>query len=126
MRGAAGKIRAATALMLALLVFGTLLAGMLRRSSERFDIGDYSAADVAAVREVWEQSGENADLVALLKVLSYRYVVLGEEDLAPELRSRGQELLDRAKAGEADLEALDDKRGALLQVLAVIRELGAK
>ena len=62
----------------------------------------------------------------LLKTLSYHYVLQEEEALGPEIRALGQELFDRARAGTADLEALDDEEGTLLQVLSVVRQLGAK
>ena len=118
--------RAAFALMILCLLLGTLLAYTWRGQNRPFDIGDFSAVSPESARAQYAQSGTNEDLVYLLKTLSYRYVLQEEEALGPEIRALGQELFDRARAGTADLEALDDEEGTLLQVLSVVRQLGAK
>ena len=121
-----GRLLKSFALMLLLLSLGTLLAMTMRRQSAPFDIGDYAADDPAAAAAQFEQSGSDEDLVYLLKVLCYRYRVMNQADAATDIRRYGQQLLDRAKAGKTDLEALDDADGTLLKVLAVVRECGAR
>ena len=76
-------------------------------------------------RAQYAQSGTNEDLVYLLKTLSYRYVLQEEEALGRRYAPSGRTFRPRPRR-TADLEALDDEEGTLLQVLSVVRQLGAK
>ena len=61
----------------------------------------------------------------LVKALCWRYRTAEDESAETMLKSYGQLMLDRAKAEEIDLEFADDP-DHMLQVLKVIRELGAR
>ena len=114
-------------LMMVLLAGVTLIANQIREREKPFDIGDFSAADPAAALEAYQSSGSDDDLVYLLKILCYRYKIEGDETVLPDIRTRGQELLERAKSQTVDLEKMDmDQNGAILQILNVIRSTGAK
>ena len=114
-------------LMMVLLGAATLIANQVREREKPFDIGDYSAADPAAAMDAYRASGSDEDLVYLLKILCYRYKIEGDETVLPDIRSYGQELLDRAKSQAVDLEKMDkDQDGTVLQILNVIRSTGAK
>lgn len=117
------NMTAATLLMVALALAGTLLAGNLRQTP--FEIGDYSGVDIAQAEADFAASGSNEDLILLLKALCWRYQVQGEEAAREPLLGYGQMLLDRARAETVDLETLDEP-DVMLQVLEVIRGVGAR
>lgn len=125
MRTAGARMGTAFGLMLVLLAAGSLLAASLRQSQAPFDIGDLSGADWAAAREAFEESQSNGDLVTLVKILCYRWKVQADETAKPDIVRYGTLLLDRARAGDIDLEKADDPE-IMLPVLAVVREAGAR
>lgn len=100
-----------------------LLSGQLRQ--EEFDIGDLSGVDVAAAEAQFVQSQSNEDLVSLVKALCWQYCIAENDAVAEPLRAYGQLMLDRAKAETIDLEHVDNPEH-MLQVLRVVRELGAR
>ena len=112
-------------LMMVMLLAVTVVAVRLRQEEKPFDIGDFSGADAEKALSVYRESGSAEDLVDLLKILCYRYKIEGDETVLPDIRSYGQELLDRAKAQTVDLEKMD-QNGDILQILNVIRGTGAK
>ena len=112
-------------LMMVMLLAVTVVAVRLRQEEKPFDIGDLSGADAEKALSVYRESGSAEDLVDLLKILCYRYKIEGDETVLPDIRSYGQELLDRAKAQTVDLEKMD-QNGDILQILNVIRGTGAK
>ena len=115
------------ALMMVILLAVTLVANQVRDREKPFDIGDFSAADPASAMDAYRSSGSDEDLVYLLKILCYRYKIEGDETAVPDIRTFGQELLERAKSQTVDLEKMDrDQEGAILQILNVIRSTGAK
>lgn len=117
-----GKTYTIFALMIIFLIGVTLYASLRREANEPFDIGDYSAFTIDECKQNFEASRSNEDLAELLKVLSWQYKVQNNEAVIPDIRSYGEELLNRAKAGEADLQKMDED-GTLLQVLSLIRSL---
>ncbi len=117
-----GKTYTIFALMIIFLIAATLYASLQREAKEPFDIGDYSAFNINETKQKFKESGSNEDLAVLLKVLSWQYKVKNNEAVIPDIRSYGEELLNRAKAGEVDLQKMDED-GTLLQVLSVIRSL---
>lgn len=119
------RMGASFAVMLVLLAVGSLLAAHMRQSQEPFDIGDYSAADLPGAQAAFEESQANGDLVTLVKILCYRWKGEGEETAKSLLVRYGGLLLERAKAGEIDLEKADDPE-VMLQVLAAVREAGVR
>ena len=112
-------------LMMVMLLAVTVVAVRLRQEEKPFDIGDLSGADAEKALSVYRESGSAEDLVDLLKILCYRYKIEGDETVLPDIRTYGQELLDRAKAQTVDLEKMD-QNGDILQILNVIRGTGAK
>ena len=112
-------------LMMVMLLAVTVIAVRLRQEDKPFDIGDLSGADPENALSVYRESGSAEDLVDLLKILCYRYKINGDETVLPDIRTYGQELLDRAKAQTVDLEKMD-QNGDILQILNVIRGTGAK
>ena len=112
-------------LMMVMLLAVTIVAVHLRQEEKPFDIGDLSGADAEKALSVYRESGSAEDLVDLLKILCYRYKIEGDETVVPDIRTYGQELLDRAKAQTVDLEKMD-QNGDILQILNVIRGTGAK
>ncbi len=114
-------------LMMVMLLAVTVIAVHFRHEEKPFDIGDLSGADPEKALSVYRESGSDADLVELLKILCYRYKIIGDETVLPDIRNYGQELLERAKSQTVDLEKMDkDQNGAILQILDVIRSTGAK
>ena len=114
-------------LMMVMLLVMTVIAVHFRHEEKPFDIGDLSGADPEKALSVYRESGSDADLVELLKILCYRYKIIGDETVLPDIRNYGQELLERAKSQTVDLEKMDqDQNGAILQILDVIRSTGAK
>ena len=117
------KMWVQTLIVVLLFLAGGLLSGQLQ--SETFDIGDYSAVDIAAAEATFAQTQTNDDLVHLVKALAWQYKAAGNEAISDKLIDYGQMLLDRAKAEQVDLEFADDP-DHMLQVLKIVRELGAK
>ena len=114
-------------LMMVMLLAVTVIAVHFRHEEKPFDIGDLSGADPEKALSVYRESGSDVDLVELLKILCYRYKIVGDETVLPDIRNYGQELLERAKSQTVDLEKMDkDQNGAILQILDVIRSTGAK
>ena len=112
-------------LMMVMLAVVTVIAVRVRQEEKPFDIGDLSGADLEKALSVYRESDSPEDLAELLKILCYRYKIEGDETVLPDIRTYGQELLDRAKAQTADLEKMD-QNGDILQILNVIRGTGAK
>ena len=125
MRNTPTRTGAVFGLMVLLLVLGSLMASTLQHSRTSLSIGDFSRADPAAAKAAFEGSRTDRDLVTLIKILCYRWKVQGDEATRPDLARYGTLLLDRARAGESDLEKADDP-DVMLQVLALIREAGAR
>ena len=112
-------------LMMVVLLAVTVVAVRLRQGEKPFDIGDLSGADPEKALSAYRESGSAEDLVDLLKILCYRYKINGDETVLPDIRTYGQDLLDRAKAQTVDLEKMD-QNGDILQILNVIRGTGAR
>ncbi len=112
-------------LMMVMLAVVTVVAVRIRQEEKPFDIGDLSGADPEMALSAFRESDSPEDLVDLLKILCYRYKIEGDEAVLPDIRTYGQELLDRAKAQTVDLEKMD-RDGDILQILNVIRSTGAK
>ena len=112
-------------LMMVMLAVVTVIAVRVRQEEKPFDIGDLSGADLEKALSVYRESDSPEDLAELLKILCYRYKIEGDETVLPDIRTYGQELLDRATAQTADLEKMD-QNGDILQILNVIRSTGAK
>lgn len=117
------KMTIQTAIVVLLFLAGTLIAGQPQQDA--FDIGDFSTADIGALETAFTETQSNEDLVVLVKALCWRYRVAQDTAAAQPLRSYGQMMLDRAKAETIDLEYVDDPEH-MLQVLKVVRELGAR
>ena len=112
-----------TVVMMLLLTAATLLTGQIK--TEPFEIGDFSQYDPVQVRQQFEKSQTNEDLVLLCKVLCWNTEIKQDVSKREELQYFGQLLLDRAKAETVDLEKVDDPE-IMLKVLKVIRSTGAK
>lgn len=117
------KMTIQTLIVVLLFLAGTLLIGQPQQ--ETFDIGDFSTANPDTLEAAFVESQTNEDLVALVKALCWRYRVAEDETVAEPLRTYGQMMLERAKAETMDLEYVDNPEH-MLQVLKVIRELGAR
>ena len=113
-----------SALLLLLVVGGTMFAAQYRSTNEAFDIGDYSAINIAQAEQVFGADGTNEQLVLIIKALCYRQEVLHETGWTEKLAAYGRTLYARARAGTVDLEKIDDE-DAMLKVLKVLRTLGA-
>ena len=113
-----------SAVLLMLLVAGTLFAAQFRAVDAPFDIGDYSSVVIADAEKAFQSGGSNEQLILLLKGLCYRQEALGEAGWAAKLAAYGRELYSRAKAGTVDLETVDEEN-VMRQVLKVLRESGA-
>ena len=120
-----GKMVSYAALMIVLMLGATFLANGIRNREQTWDFGQWTDEAVASALAAYEQAPDNERLSRLLKGLCWQYRVQNQESVKPLVLAYGQELLERAKAGTADLEALDGD-GVLSQVLTVIREAGAK
>lgn len=120
-----GQMTVWSLLMIMLLLAATLLTGGLRRQNVSWNFGAWNHSAVEAARAAYqvEESAEN--LSFLLKGLCWQYKLQQDECVKPELLFLGQQLLDCARDGTADLEKLDED-GVLSQVLLVIREVGAR
>lgn len=118
------KMTVQTLLLALAFLAATLIGGQLQQE-KAFDIGDLSTVDIAQAEAAFEQSQSNEDLVKLVKALCWRLRVAEDEAASEPLAAYGQLLLDRAKAEQVDLEYVDNP-DHMLQVLAVIRELGAQ
>lgn len=114
-----------SALMLVLLLAGTLLANGVRESRRVWDFGAWDVPSVEAACARHARDGSVETLARALKGLCWQYRVAGDEGARGDVAALGQELLDRTRAGEIDLEALDGD-GVISQVLSVIREAGAR
>lgn len=122
----AGKIRAYSILMIILLVAGTLLANTFKDKSQPFDLGTAYAVPAEEALARYEQEKSPESLADYVRTLCWHYRVNKEEDVKEEFLLRGEELLEMAKAGETDLEKLEDGEGTLLKVLTVLREEGVR
>lgn len=120
-----GQMTVWSLLMIMLLLAATLLTGGLRSQNVSWNFGAWNHSAVEAARAAYqvEESAEN--LSFLLKGLCWQYKLQQDECVKPELLFLGQQLLDCARDGTADLEKLDED-GVLSQVLLVIREVGAR
>lgn len=117
------KMTLMTTVVALLFLMATLFGGQLQ--TKPFDIGDLSGVDIAAAEAAFAQSQTNEDLVKLVKALCWRYAAAEDESVKEPLVKYGQMMLDRAKEDTIDLEYVDNS-DHMLQVLSVIRELGAK
>ena len=120
-----GKMVSYSLLMIVLALGATLVAGGLRARDQAWDFGQWTADGVAEARADYEGDPSNDHLAQLVKGLCWQYQIQKDETAKPSLLTYGQELLDRAKAGAADLEQMDGD-GTLGQALAVLREVGAR
>lgn len=112
------------AILVLLMIVGTLIASQLKQQASIFDIGDYSAISVDDAEAAYKNSKSTNDLLLLLKTLAYRQEVLGEKNLNNKIANYGTLLLDRAKTQDLDLSKLDEEH-IMLQLLRIIRQAGA-
>ncbi|HHT15505.1 MAG TPA: hypothetical protein GXZ86_06475 [Clostridiales bacterium] len=112
------------AILVLLMIVGTLIASQLKQQASIFDIGDYSAISVDDAEAAYKNSKSTKDLLLLLKTLAYRQEVLGEKNLKNKIANYGTLLLDRAKTQDLDLSKLDEEH-IMLQLLRIIRQAGA-
>lgn len=112
------------AILVLLMIVGTLIASQLKQQASIFDIGDYSAISVDDAEAAYQNSKSTNDLLLLLKTLAYRQEVLGEKSLKNKIADYGTLLLDRAKTQDLDLSKLDEEH-IMLQLLRIIRQAGA-
>lgn len=117
-------VRILSILMALIGVVACVLAVRLQKQQQPFGLGDYSGADISALEQRFEGSGSNDDLVELLKALCYKAEVAGDKSVAEAIAAYGTELYDRARAGEADLSALDEE-SVMLELLSLIKDYGA-
>ena len=94
--------------------------GASRHNSEKFDIGDYSSYNVSQVEEQFLKQPTNSHLLLLIKVLCYQQEIQQNTSAGDLLEKYGNELLDRAKSEELDLQTIDDEK-VMLQILKLIR-----
>lgn len=120
------KIKIFSFAMIALVLLGGLLAGLLRRNTEPFDIGDYSGVPPEDAVAAYEALPSGEKLAELCHVLCWKWKVAGEEKYKPDFLRYGEMLSEGAKNGSWDLEKLDNERGTLLKVLSVLREEGIR
>lgn len=118
--------RLLSALVALLCVAAVFIGSGLLRRQRGFSLGDFSGADVQALCQTYEQSGDVRDLITYLKALCYRAEVEQDETVTEEIARRGTTLLDLARAEEIDLEALGEADETLLELLRTIRSHGAK
>ncbi|MGI6699248.1 MAG: hypothetical protein ACOX6G_02830 [Christensenellales bacterium] len=112
------------AILVLLMIVGTLIASQLKQQASIFDIGDYSAISVDDAEAAYQNSKSTNDLLLLLKTLAYRQEGLGENGLKNKIADYGTLLLDRAKTQDLDLSKLDEEH-IMLQLLRIIRQAGA-
>lgn len=112
------------AILVLLMIVGTLIASQLKQQASIFDIGDYSAISVDDAEAAYKNSKSTKDLLLLLKTLAYRQEGLGENGLKNKIADYGTLLLDRAKTQDLDLSKLDEEH-IMLQLLRIIRQAGA-
>ncbi len=112
------------AILVLLMIVGTLIASQLKQQASIFDIGDYSAISVDDAEAAYKNSKSTKDLLLLLKTLAYRQEVLGEKNLKNKIATYGTLLLDRAKTQDLDLSKQDEEH-IMLQLLRIIRQAGA-
>ena len=96
----------------------------LSQKSAPFSLGDFSQVSLQEQLDAFQASQSNEDLVTLLKVLCWQAVE--DDNQAAELliAEYGTLLYDRARAGQADLSALEDDE-TMLELLSLIRSFGA-
>ena len=108
-----------------LLFLAVAWAGQLFQASRRaFDIGDYSYVDIQAAAAEYRKNDTNEALVLLIKALCFRREVLGKREWEEDLLAYGRELYTRAREETVDLQTVDDEK-VMLQVLSVLRDMGA-
>ena len=124
MKISAAKIKAYSFLMMALVIAAALIAGRMHESTIAFDIGDWSGIDCETAIAAYESEPTDEKLAELVHVLCWHYKV-GENEQAKELLLMyGAQLFAHAKAGQCDLEKLENAEGTLIKVLSVLREEG--
>ena len=108
-----------------LLFLAAAWVGFTNQESRRsFDIGGYSHVNIQAAEESFRDDDSNEALVLLVKALCFRREVLGEREWEEALFAYGRELYARARDETVDLQTVDDEK-VMLQVLAVLRDVGA-
>lgn len=117
------KMVSVTVMMALLMVVSTWFVSSLQPRA--FDSLDYSIVDRAETEGAFEVSQSNEDLMKLVEALCWQYETAGEPETREPLLRYGQLLLDRAKAETLDLETIGQPE-ITLQVLGIIRELGAR
>ncbi|MDY4063415.1 MAG: hypothetical protein SO010_10960 [Candidatus Limiplasma sp.] len=120
-----GQMTVWSLLIIMLLLTATLLTGGLRRQNVSWNFGAWNQPAVEAARAAYQAEESAENLSFLLKGLCWQYKLQQDERVKPELLFLGQQLLDCARDGTADLEKLDED-GVLSQVLLVIREVEAR
>jgi len=122
----AGRVRIIgwSGVMILLLLVGTWAGFLYRESGRAFDIGDFSQVNIPAAEEAFRSGGSNEALVLLVKALCFRREALGERGWEGKLLAYGRELYARARNETVDLQTVDDEK-TMLQVLAVLRDVGA-
>ena len=112
-------------LLVAVLCMAASAVGIrLSQKSAPFSLGDFSQVSLQEQLDAFQASQSNEDLVTLLKVLCWQAVE--DDNQAAELliAEYGTLLYDRARAGQADLSALEDDE-TMLELLSLIRSFGA-
>ena len=112
-------------LLVAVLCMAASAVGIrLSQKSAPFSLGDFSQVSLQEQLDAFQASQSNEDLVTLLKVLCWQAVE--DDNQTSELLSAeyGTLLYDRARAGQADLSALEDDE-TMLELLSLIRSFGA-
>ena len=111
-------------LLVAVLCMAASAVGIrLSQKSAPFSLGDFSQVSLQEQLDAFQASQSNEDLVTRLKVLCWQAVE--DDNQAAELliAEYGTLLYDRARAGQADLSALEDDE-TMLELLSLIRSFG--
>ncbi len=112
-------------LLVAVLCMAASAVGIrLSQKSAPFSLGDFSQVSLQEQLDAFQASQSNEDLVTLLKVLCWQAVEDDNQTAELLIAEYGTLLYDRARAGQADLSALEDDE-TMLELLSLIRSFGA-
>ena len=112
-------------LLVAVLCMAASAVGIrLSQKSAPFSLGDFSQVSLQEQLDAFQASQSNEDLVTLLKVLCWQAVEDDNQTAELLIAEYGTLLYDRARAGQADLSALEDDE-TMLELLRLIRSFGA-
>ena len=107
-------------------VFCIIAAKTAREADKDFGLGDYSEASIEEYEKSFANDPGTDNLVELLKALCFKAEVQKDQSVTDKIAKYGTQLYDRARAGEIDLQKMDDENETILELLGYLKKYGAK